>query len=76
MKQLTVLDLFKLLEQEVRNGNGNKSIVVSDDNEGNAYHGLFYGITSEPNDIKENIECSNGIYDSQERDLNKIVILG
>ena len=76
MKQLTVLDLFKLLEQEVRNGNGNKSIVVSDDNEGNAYHGLFYGITSEPNDIKENIECSNGIYDSQEKDLNKIVILG
>lgn len=76
MKQLTVLDLFKLLEQEVRNGNGNKSIVVSDDNEGNAYHGLFYGITSEPNDIKENIECSNGLYDSQERDLNKIVILG
>ena len=76
MKQLTVLDLFKLLEQEVRNGNGNKSIVVADDNEGNAFHGLFYGITSEPTDIKENIENSNGIYDSQERDLNKIVILG
>ena len=76
MKQLTVLNLFKLLEQEVRNGNGNKVIVVADDNEGNAFHGLFYGITSEPNDIKENIENSNGIYDSQERDLNKIVILG
>ena len=76
MKQLTVLDLFKLLEQEVRDGNGNKAIVVADDNEGNAFHGLFYGITSEPNDIKENIECSNGIYDSQEKDLNKIVILG
>ena len=26
--------------------------------------------------IKENIENSNGIYDSQEKDLNKIVILG
>lgn len=76
MKQLTVLDLFKLLEKEVRNGNGNKSIVVADDNEGNAYHGLFYGITSEPDDIKESIEYSNGIYDSQEKDLNKIVILG
>lgn len=76
MKQLTVLDLFKLLEQEVRNGNGNKSIVVADDNEGNAFHGLFYGITSELTDIKENIENSNGIYDSQERDLKKIVILG
>ena len=76
MKQLTVLNLFKLLEEEVRNGNGNKVIVVADDNEGNSYHGLFYGITSEPNDIKENIDNSNGIYDSQEKDLNKIVILG
>ena len=76
MKQLTVLNLFKLLEEEVRNGNGNKVIVVADDNEGNAFHGLFYGITSELNDIKENIENSNGIYDSQERDLKKIVILG
>ena len=76
MKQLTVKQLYLLLAEEVKNGNGDKTIVVADDNEGNAYHGLFYGITSEVNDIKENIENSNGIYDSQERDLNKIVLLG
>lgn len=76
MKQLTVKQLYALLIEEITKGNGDKKIVVADDNEGNSFHGLFYGITSEPNDIKENIENSNGIYDSQEKDLNKIVILG
>lgn len=76
MSQLTVKQLHALLSEEITKGNGDKKIVVADDNEGNSFHGLFYGITSEPNDIKENIENSNGIYDSQERDLNKIVILG
>lgn len=76
MEQLTVLDLFKALEAEVRNGNGNKLIVVADDNEGNGFHGLFFGITSEESDIREAIDVSNGIYDSTSKDPKKIVILG
>ena len=76
MEQMTVRKLYLLLAQEVRNGNGEKAIVVADDNEGNAFHGLFYGITSDLADIKENVENSNGIYDSREKDLNKLVILG
>lgn len=76
MEQLTVLDLFKALEAEIRNGNGNKLIVVADDNEGNAYHGLFYGVTSDLKDICEAFEYSNGLYDSQEKDPRKLVILG
>lgn len=76
MSQLTVKELYTILYKEMTKGNGDKKIVVADDNEGNAFHGLFYGITSEPNDIKETVENSNGIYDSQEKDLNKIVILG
>ena len=51
MKQLTVKQLYLLLAEEVKNGNGDKTIVVADDNEGNAYHGLFYGITSEVKSI-------------------------
>lgn len=76
MPQLTVKELYTILYKEMTKGNGDKKIVVADDNEGNAFHGLFYGITSDLNDIKENVENSNGIYDSQEKDLNKIVILG
>jgi hypothetical protein len=64
------------LGQEIKNGNRDKAIVVADDNEGNAYHGLFYGVTSDFEDVKEAVEYSNGIYDSQEKDLSNIVILG
>lgn len=76
MEQMTIKQLYLLLGQEIKKGNGDKAIVVADDNEGNAYHGLFYGITSDLADIKEAVEYSNGIYDSREKDLNKLVILG
>lgn len=76
MGQLTIKDLYINLREEVRKGNGDKFIVVADDNEGNGFHGLFFGITSETEDVKEAVEFSNGIYDSQENDLNKLVILG
>ncbi len=76
MGQLTIKDLYINLREEVRKGNGDKFIVVADDNEGNGFHGLFFGITSEAEDIKEAVEFSHGIYDSQENDLNKLVILG
>lgn len=69
MKQLTVKDLLKLCVAVVKSGNGDKNIVISDDNEGNGYHGLFCGFT--------NIEdgCFN-IYDSKTRSNNDTIILG
>ena len=76
MEQMTVRKLYLLLAQEVQKGNGEKAIIVADDNEGNAFRRLFYGITSDLTDIKEAVEYSNGIYDSREKDLNKLVILG
>lgn len=76
MGQLTIKDLYKNLAAEIKKGNGDKFIVVADDNEGNSFHGLFFGITSESSKVRESIEYSNGIYDSQEEDLNKLVILG
>ena len=44
-KQMTVNDLFELCKEAIRKGYGNKNIVLSDDNEGNGYHGMFYGFT-------------------------------
>jgi hypothetical protein len=76
MNQLTVKQLYIELAEEIKNGNGDKFIVVADDNEGNAYHGMFYGVVSDPQKVKENIDCSNGLYDSAVTDYNKIVILG
>ena len=72
MKQLTVKDLLAICKKEVQNGNGDRIIVISDDNEGNGYHGMFYGFTV----VKEEDKDYYQIYDSQETDTNKIVVLG
>lgn len=42
--QMTVKQLLKLCQEEVNKGNGDKFIVVADDNEGNGYHGMFLWI--------------------------------
>lgn len=67
--QYTVKDLYMLCQEEIRNGNGNKHIVLSDDNEGNGYHGMFYGFTPVDKDTE-------GIYDSQFERPEDTIILG
>ena len=73
---MTVKQLYLELAEEIKKGNGDKVIVIADDNEGNAYHGMFYGVTSDPKTVRENIETSNGLYDSAVEDYDQIVILG
>lgn len=72
MKQLTINELLKLCQQQVKKGNGNKKIIISDDNEGNGYHGLFYAFTEIDEDEKEYYQ----IYDSETDDINEIIVLG
>jgi hypothetical protein len=73
---MTVKELYLELAEEIKKGNGDKYIVVADDNEGNGYHGMFYGVTSDPKMVRENIECSNGLSDCCEINYDNIVILG
>lgn len=73
MTQITVKELATILQEEVREGNGNKVIVVADDPEGNGYHGLFFGITSDKEDLEA---VRDYIYDSVTDDPDKFVILG
>lgn len=68
--QITVKELYKFCKVEIANGNGDKFIVISDDNEGNGYHGLFYGFTPVDKD------CIDYIYDSQHMSLKDTIILG
>lgn len=72
MKQLTVNDLLKICKKEVERGNGDRKIVISDDNEGNGYHGLFYHFTI----IEENEKEYFQIYDSTTDNINEVIILG
>ena len=77
MEQLTIKNLAIILAKELKKGNGDKVIVISDDNEGNGFHGLFYGITNlselEPNDQEY---YNDIITDSCEHDVDNLVLLG
>ena len=72
MKQLTIKDLKKLCDDAIKQGLGDKIIVISDDVEGNGYHGLFYGFTQ----IEESEKEYYQICDSVEDDIDKIIVLG
>lgn len=74
MKQLTVNDLYKECERVIKMGYGNKKLIVADDNEGNGYHGLFFGLTLTAD--KEDWFDTSLISDSLETDPNKLVIVG
>ena len=74
MEQITVRKLAAHLNNLVMTGHGDKLIVLSDDNEGNGYHGMFWLSTCAPDDVKA---VADGlVYDSNETDPSKIVILG
>ena len=46
MSGLTVKDLYKLCAEEIKSGNGGKKILLSDDDEGNGFHHLFYSFSN------------------------------
>ncbi len=55
---------------QVAKGNGDKVVIISDDNEGNGFHGLFY-------DFTENFDSFEDlISDSVENTSDKAIILG
>lgn len=45
MKALTIRDLYKECIKELQKGNGDKTIMISSDDEGNSYHYLWYAFT-------------------------------
>ena len=45
MEVITVEKLFSLCGKEINKGNGKKVIMISQDDEGNGYHYLWYAFT-------------------------------
>lgn len=70
MQQVTVEMLLEYCKKEVKKGNGKKQIVISDDTEGNGYHGMFFGFTP----VDENTH--DIIYDSNSTSSDDTIILG
>lgn len=69
-KGITVYQLLNDCIEQVRIGNGDKYVVVSDDDECNGYHTLFEGISSRDMDIRSAIE-----YEHDDHGINEIVVL-
>lgn len=74
MKQLQLKDLYQLCLEQMKAGNGNKFLVLSNDNEGNAYHGMFYGITPITKAVSSMYR--NIIWDSKEMNTDNLLIIG
>lgn len=70
MEQMTIEVLYELCKEQIKKGNGKKHIVISDDNEGNGYHGMFYGFTPIDEYTKDYI------YDSNFDESDTAIILG
>lgn len=46
MKAITVKQLKQECERQIKLGNGDKAIMISDDDEGNGFHYLWYTFSS------------------------------
>ena len=53
MKGITVKELKDLCEYMVLSGYGDKTILISCDDEGNGFHTLFFGFMTNENDIND-----------------------
>lgn len=71
MKGITVGTLKMLCDEAVAKGFGDKTVLISCDDEGNGFHTLYFGFTTDEDDIKS--------YDYLFHDRNNpndVVILG
>ncbi len=73
-KPLTVKELAKLCQDEIEKGNGDCSIMLSNDDEGNGYHYLWYTFIS-ANELKGSYELEGSI-DENIAPIDKTIILG
>lgn len=52
-KPITIKELYKECEEQIKKGNGDKYILISQDDEGNGYHYLWYSFTTMEEHEKE-----------------------
>lgn len=73
---LTVKDLCAYCVDLIEKGYGDKHVCISDDDEGNGYHTLFYGFnyTKKDIDLILNKEYGASLHDNNDKDT--IVLLG
>lgn len=73
-KPLTVKDLLKLCQDEIKNGHGDYSIMLSNDDEGNGYHYCWYNFSTAEELI--DIDDEELYLDERIAPKNQTIILG
>lgn len=72
-KGITVRELAALCYQQIKKGNGNKHILISDDDEGNGYHTLLYAFQDD-SEFMNNLKEYGMFHDDNNPD--EVIILG
>ena len=72
MKPMTVKDLYNACEEQIERGNGDKVIMISNDDEGNGYHYLWYSFAT-MEEFEEPIEINGDKYEVNFDDYNENV---
>lgn len=75
-KPLTVRELAKLCQEEIKKGHGDCSIMISDDDEGNGYHYLWYNFSMAEELLDVDSDTLNYTLDERIAPINKTIILG
>lgn len=75
-KPLTVKELLKLCQDEIKKGHGDCSIMLSDDDEGNGYHYLWYSFSMAEELLDADSDTLNYTLDESIAPINKTIILG
>ena len=73
-KPLTVKELAKLCQDEIKKGHGDYSIMLSDDDEGNGYHYLWFNFIT-ASELDGAFELENSL-DERIAPKDKTIILG
>lgn len=73
MNGLTVKQLAKACLEQIEKGNGDKVIQITQDDEGNGYHTLFYQFTD---NVDEIIACEEFGMFHDRIDVNNTILLG
>lgn len=72
-KPMTIERLKELCEEQIKLGNKDKYIFISQDEEGNGFHALFFPFISEMEEIEK---YEDQLYEIEKEDFDKIVLLG
>ena len=70
---ITVAQLGIEIDKQIKAGNGDKKILITCDDEGNGYHGLFYTFNADIGQIKD---AQNGGLFHDDVNLEEVILLG